>query len=351
MIRTLVADDSPTFREALIAILKQDGEFDVVGAAETGPQTVELACALRPNLVIMDVLMPGITGLAATERIMSLAPCAVVVMSGLMNVVAHRLVFEAMRAGAVEVVGKPPNLIAKGTREPLLALLKAMSGVKVVRRRRPVTDPPMSGRDLGFVAIGCSTGGPPALREILRHLPKSFPAPVVVAQHLAAGFVRGLCSWLGDSLDLEVQVAEMPLRPMPGHVYLAPDDHHLEVRGGVLTPVNAGTDTPAPSVDRLFSSLVDSPAGVIALLLTGMGSDGAHGLKLLRGRGFHTIVQDEATSLIYGMPKVATELGAASEQLPLHEMGHRLLELARRATQPGDPPTPAPRKGPLKIPS
>lgn len=348
MIRTLVADDSATFRDALIAILKADGEFDVVGAAETGPQTVELACALRPNLVIMDVLMPGITGLAATERIMSLAPCAVVVMSGLMNVVAHRLVFEAMRAGAVEVVGKPPNLLAKGTREPLLALLKAMSGVKVVRRRRPPVEPKQpSGRELGLVAIGCSTGGPPALREILRHLPKSFPAPIVVAQHLAAGFVRGLCTWLGDSLDLEVEIAEPGVRPKPGHVYLAPDDHHLEVQGGLLHPVPSGTDTPAPSVDRLFESLVDSPSAVVALLLTGMGSDGARGLKLLRVRGFHTIVQDEATALIYGMPKVATELGAAAEQLPLNEMGPRLLELARPAppAAPTDPPSSGPKKG------
>lgn len=339
MIRTLIADDSRTYRETLAAILKQDNRFEVVGVADNGLQAVEMACSLRPDLILMDVLMPGITGLAATERIMSQAPCPVVVMSGLMNVVAHRLVFEAMRAGAVEVLGKPRDVWSPATRESLLSLLDAMAQVKVVRRRLSQTSQAAlpKGPELGLVAIGCSTGGPPALREIFRHLPANFPAPILVAQHLASGFVNGLRQWLADSVTLDVRLAENGLRPAAGCVYLAPDDRHIELTAGVLSLVPSSGEPSTPSVDRLFNSLVDCPQGVVALLLTGMGSDGAQGLMQLRTRGFHTIAQDEGTSLIYGMPRVAVEMGAAVEQLPIEEMGPRLLSLFHLVGKAGQP--------------
>lgn len=339
MIRTLIADDSRTFRETLAAILKQDPRFEVVGVADNGLQAVELACVLKPDLILMDVLMPGITGLAATERIMSRAPCPVVVMSGLMNVVAHRLVFEAMRAGAVEVLGKPRDVWSPATRESLLSLLEAMAQVKVVRRRSPQNDPTAAseGPRPGLVAIGCSTGGPPALREILRHLPPSFPAPILIAQHLASGFVSGLRQWLADSITLDVRLAEQGARPLGGCVYLAPDDHHFQLKAGLFDLSPSAGEPSTPSVDRLFDSLLNCEQGVIALLLTGMGSDGAHGLMRLRGRGFHTIVQNEATSLIYGMPKVAREMGAAAEELPIEEMGPRLLSLFQLNEKPKQP--------------
>jgi chemotaxis response regulator CheB len=336
MIRTLVADDSPAFREALVSVLKEDPAFDVVACARDGAEAVHLARMLRPELIIMDVVMPGMSGLKATVEIMSQAPCAVVVMSNLMDTSAQQVAFEALRAGAVEVMSKPRDMRNKQTKDRLCLLLKAMSGVKVVRRRLTVGEGPLH-PDARVLAIGCSTGGPPALREVLRHLPDTFPAAVAVAQHLASGFTRGLSRWLAGCLDLQVEVVERAVRPRAGCVFLPADDHHLVYADGCLRSVAGGQDSPVPSVDRLFESLVEFDSPVVGVLLTGMGSDGARGLKLLRDRGCHTIVQDEETSLIYGMPRVARELGGAAEELPIHSIGRRLLELFGRGTAGGRP--------------
>lgn len=326
MIRTLVADDSPAFREALSAVLREDPEFHVLGGAADGAEAVQKAKLQRPDLIVMDVVMPGMSGLAATAEIMSQTPCAVVVMSRLMDTGAQQVAFEALRAGAVEVMGKPRDLRDPKAKEALRQLLKAMSSVKVVRHRKP-KEAPTGAADVGMLAIGASTGGPPALREILRHLPESFPSSVMVAQHLASGFTRGLRRWLEDCLELDVHIVEQPLRPRPGCVYLPMDDHDLVVEHGLVRSAKAQGDHPSPSVNRLFASLVDAAPRACAVLLTGMGSDGAEGLKALHDRGCHTIVQDEESSLIYGMPRAAKELGAATEELALHTIGPRLRSL------------------------
>jgi len=337
MIRTLVADDSPAFREALSSVLREDPDFQVVGAASDGAEAVHQAKLHRPDLIVMDVVMPGMSGLTATAEIMSQTPCAVVVMSQLMDTGAQQVAFEALRAGAVEVMGKPRDLRNAKTKEGLRQLLKAMSHVKVVRHRkpRPLSEGPVP-EDAGLLAFGSSTGGPPALREILRHLPESFPSPILVAQHLASGFTRGLRRWLADCIHLEVELVEQPVRPRAGCVYLPLDDHHLVLERGRVRSV-AGEESPVPSVDRLFTSLVEVAPRACAVLLTGMGSDGAEGLKALHDRGCHTIIQDEESSLIYGMPRVAKELGGAVEELPLHTIGPRLCALygqSNRGTRP-----------------
>jgi two-component system chemotaxis response regulator CheB len=258
-------------------------------------------------------------------------------MSRLMDTGAQQVAFEALRAGAVEVMGKPRDLRDPKTRDALRQLLKAMSSVKVVRHRKPKVTP-TGGAEVELLAIGASTGGPPALREILRHLPEAFPSSVLIAQHLASGFTRGLRRWLEDSLELAVEIVEQPVRPRSGCAYLPLDDHDLVMEQGLLRSARApGGDQPAPSVNRLFASLLDAAPRACAVLLTGMGSDGAEGLRALHDRGCHTIVQDEESSLIYGMPRAAKELGAATEELPLHTIGPRLRALfgqAVRGTRP-----------------
>ncbi|HVE85153.1 MAG TPA: chemotaxis protein CheB [Myxococcales bacterium] len=337
MIRTLVADDSPAFREALTQVLREDPDFHVVGGAADGAEAVEQARLHRPDLIVMDVVMPGMSGLVATAEIMSVAPCAVVVMSRLMDTSAQQVAFEALRAGAVEVMGKPRDLGNARTKADLRQLLKAMSHVKVVRRRSHA--PPLGALapDTRYLAVGASTGGPPALREILRHLPAAFPGTVLVAQHLASGFIRGLRRWLEDSIELDVEIVEDRCRVRPGCVYLPVDDRHLVLEKGEVASLPAPGESPVPNVNRLFASLLDESPNACAVLLTGMGSDGAEGLKLLHDRGCHTIIQDEDTSLIYGMPRVAKELGAAVEELPLHAIGPRLRALfgqSNRGTRP-----------------
>jgi two-component system, chemotaxis family, protein-glutamate methylesterase/glutaminase len=330
-IRTLIVDDSVVFRATLQQMLGGDRDFEVVGVAADGAQAVEAAVRTRPGLVLMDIEMEGRNGLWATEQIMTLAPCAVVVISSLINSSQQHVLFDALRAGAVEVLAKPKNVSQPGVREAFVATLRAMARVKVVRRRG--ASPPAGPSGVGpspLVALGASTGGPSALCEVLKELSHDCAAPVVVAQHLANGFTAGLARWLASAVKLKVQVVDSPVLLKPGVVYLPADGHHLELTNGHLTAPAALPSAQAPSVDRLFSSLVAWGPSVIGVLLTGMGSDGARGLLELKHRGCHTVIQDEASSLVYGMPRVAKEMGAASEELPLPIIGARLRQLVSK---------------------
>jgi chemotaxis response regulator CheB len=308
-----------------------DPDFKVVGVAHSGSEAVRLVKQYRPDLAVMDVDMPDLDGLAATKQIMSSeAPCPVVIISTLMDHHAQKLVFDALQAGAVEVLGKPRDVRAKINRERLLGTLKAMAHIKVVRRRPVPGSAPERTYEKGLVVIGASTGGPPAVREVLSSLPRNFHCPVIVAQHLAPGFAHGLRQWLAESIALKVALVDKPMVPYAGTVYLAPDAHHVELRSGALTPVAAEGDATVPSLDRLFSSLLIPGVGGVAVVLTGMGVDGAAGLGMLKSHGFYTIVQDGETSLIHGMPKAARDSGAAMEELPLSRIGPRLLALTQK---------------------
>ncbi len=337
-IRTVVADDSPAFRQALITVLGEDPTFQVVGTAGTGEDAVRRVRELRPNLVVMDVQMPGMTGVAATAAIMSEAPCAIVVMSGLMQTGGQQVAFEALRAGAVDAIGKPRDLNLAAPRQALRTLLRAMAEVRVVRRRGDAgsrVQPVSSRAPVQLVALGASTGGPPALREVLRHLPAQFPAPLLVAQHLAAGFSAGLRQWLAESTALQVVRVTTPVLPLPGTLYLPDEGCDLLLRRGAVVSAPSAS-LAVPSVDRMFRSLLDSPRGVVAVMLTGMGRDGADALLELRQRGARTVAQDEETALIDGMPRAARELGAAEATLGLPAIGRWLCDLAGVAPVEGD---------------
>ena len=250
--------------------------------------------------------------------------------------------FKAIEAGALMVLGKPHGLPGQDPEaDRLIAHVKAMADVKVVRRRwglqksaqakaLSTTDPTTVLRSVQMIAIGASTGGPPALHVILSQLPADLPLPVLVVQHISSGFVGGLARWLDETTPLRVKVAEMGERLQPGTVYLAPDGQHLllKQRGLVGLGNSPPVDGHRPSVTALFESVARHyGSAAVGILLTGMGGDGARGLKMLLDAGGQTIAQDEHSSVVFGMPKVAIALDAADEVLPLDRIGPRLLRL------------------------
>ena len=348
MIRVVVADDSPTVRELLIGILESDPEIQVIGQAGNGVEAVDLAVRLRPDLVTMDIHMPIMDGLEATKEIMVRAPTPIVIVSSSTNGQEVDLSLHAMRAGALMAVTKLVDPRSAGfdrRRAELLAMTKAMAQVKVVRRWGPQgalgqpVRPGAGGPGAGvrLVAVAASTGGPAALHRILAALPGDFPVPILVVQHMAKGFVDGLRSWLASGCNLRVKVAEPGEPLLERTVFLAPDDRHLGVTAdGRVTVVEAPpVNGFRPSGTYLFTSAAQAygPA-VTAVILTGMGNDGVEGLRSVRkGRG-QVLAQDEATCVVYGMPREAIEAGLVDAVLPLDQIAARLAGITAMGGQP-----------------
>ena len=341
MIRVVVAEDSLTVREFLVEILESDPEIRVVGQAKNGAEAVDLATRLKPDLITMDVHMPVMDGFEATKEIMVQAPTPILIVSSSASGREVELSLNAMRAGALMVVAKPDNPQAArfdGRREELLAMAKAMARVKVVRRwahePRPLRPPPALrvawGAPVRLVAVAASTGGPAALLRILSSLPGDFGVPILVVQHIATGFVAGLADWLSASCNLRVKVAEHDEPLLKRTVFLAPDDRHLGVtpNGRVVVAEAAPVDGFRPSGTYLFASAAQAyGASVAAVILTGMGRDGVEGLKAVKAVGGRVLAQDEASSVVYGMPGEAVTAGVVDAVLAVDEMAPRLAEL------------------------
>jgi two-component system chemotaxis response regulator CheB len=338
-IRVVIAEDSPTVRELLVQILETDPGIRVVGQAKDGAEAVELAVRLRPDLVTMDVHMPVMDGFAATQEIMVRAPTPILIVSSSVSGRDVELSLNALRAGALMVVAKPDNPRTAGfdaRRQELLAMAKAMAQVKVVRRweTRPGTTSrgrlAARGARIRLVAVAASTGGPAALQRLLAALPADFNAPILVVQHIASGFVGGLAEWLSGGCDLRIKVAGAGELLRKRTVLLAPDDRQLGVDRDGRAVV---ADAPAVNGFRPSGSyLFDSAAGVYgaslaAVILTGMGSDGVEGLRAVKSAGGWVFAQDEASSVVYGMPREAVAAGLADAVLPVEEIAARLVEL------------------------
>ncbi len=353
MIRVLVADDSPTARALLVALLDGEEGITVVGEAATGREAVEMAERLAPDLVTMDIHMPDLDGLQATEQIMTRSPRPIIMVSSTVKVDDVELSLEATRRGALLVLPKPP---APGTptfaseRRHLVSMVKALAGVKVVRRHgaglgRAVT-PPSSrailapaassrgGSAVRLVAIAASTGGPAALSTILAALPRNFPVPIVVVQHIAAGFTSGLAHWLSGVTSMSVTVALHGEVPVRGTVYIAPDGAHLGVRisddGAMRLFLDKGDPVGSfrPSATFLFRSAAPLRDALLSVILTGMGDDGVAGLRDVYAAGGRVLAQDEASSVIYGMPREALRAGVVHGVVGLNDMAARIVELA-----------------------
>ncbi|HEX6588643.1 MAG TPA: chemotaxis-specific protein-glutamate methyltransferase CheB [Longimicrobiales bacterium] len=337
MIRVLVADDSATVRELISATLESDPALRIVGHARDGFEAVRRAAELRPDVITMDIHMPGLDGVAATKEIMIETPTPIVIVSSAISDSDIGLSLDATRAGALVAL---PSIgggdDSADRRRELVETVKAMAQVKVVRRR-PARPPrqrahaPTHGAEARVLAMAASTGGPAALQRVLGDLPRDFPLPVLIVQHIATDFVHGFCRWLNTACQVRVKVATHGEPLEPRNVYLAPDGQHLTVGpGGTirLSPA-APVDGFRPSASPLFESVASVyGAGTIAVILTGMGRDGVAGLHAVRAAGGRVIAQDEATSVVFGMPAQATREGVVDFVLPLHEIGARILELA-----------------------
>ncbi len=344
-IRVLVVEDSITVRNRLVEVLGTDPEITVVGEATDGQRAVELCLALRPDVITMDMLLPVMSGLHATEQIMAHVPTPILIVSSSINRGDLFQTYQALASGAVDVLEKPSADDDEGAWErKFLSTLKMVARIRVIThirgRMTAAMDlaPKLSAAtsSLSVVAVGASTGGPAAVVELLRALPPDLPLSVLLVLHIGAPFGQSFAEWLDGQIDQRVAFATdgEPLHAGPGRVVMAPPDRHLTIKDGRLRL----TTTPArhscrPSVDVLFESVaLEVGAGAGACLLTGMGRDGAAGLLAIRRAGGLTIAQDEATSVVYGMPREAVLLGAAERVLPLGEIGPTLVRLAHTSS-------------------
>jgi two-component system response regulator WspF len=332
-----IVNESPTVLETLQRVLKLRPDHAVAWTARDGAQAIAACVRETPDLVLMDVVPPGMDGVEATRRIMGATPCAILVVTASVSTSAAQ-VFAAMGFGAIDAVDTP--VLGRGDpgEEAARFLHKIDRIAKLVGTRRfipsanPFNETWTIARRERLVAIGASAGGPAALTAVLSRLPKNFPAAVVIVQHVDERFAQGMAEWLSRDSAMPVRVAKEGDRPTAGTVLLAATNDHLTF----LSAERVGyTPEPRelayrPSVDVFFNSVGAHWSGEAAgVLLTGMGRDGAQGLKALRDRGHYTIAQDQATSTVYGMPRAAASLGAAVDILPLERIAPRLVDMFR----------------------
>jgi two-component system, chemotaxis family, protein-glutamate methylesterase/glutaminase len=357
MIRVLVADDSATSRTLLVELLSAEPDFKVIGEATNGQEAVEMAQRLAPDLITMDVQMPVMDGLEATKQIMVRSPRPIIIISHTARDDEVSLSLEATRAGALMVLPKPDGPLSPrfaSDRRQIVSMARAMSQVKVVRRHgasapysvvdtpppRAAYTPASSARShtardsIRLVAIAASTGGPAAIQTVLADLPRSFPVPILVVQHISSGFTSGLARWLSGDTALRVKVAELGEPADAGTVYIAPDDLHIGCRVDKVGVIRIVLDNgPAlgafrPSASYLFRSAAETlGASVLSVILTGMGDDGIAGLRAAKAAGGRVIAQDEASSVIFGMPREAARAGVVDWVVGLNGIARRLMEL------------------------
>lgn len=351
-VSVLVVDDSPLCRQLIIDALQKDPELNVVGTAANGQEAFEKVVALRPNVVTMDVDMPVLDGLSATERIMGEYPTPILVLTADPRNQAPELTHRALEVGALALQVKPA-LDAGPEAWNLAREVRLLSQVKVIRHLRGAKKLPSSGglpaaaalgaepmpssSALGLVVVGASTGGPQVLQKLLGELPAEFPAPICMVQHINAAFAESLVGWLQATSKLKIQMAKDGDALVPGVALLAPPQAHLVVqqRGRVSLRQEEPRDGHLPSATLLFESAARSygrrTAGV---LLTGMGTDGADGMVAIKAAGGRTIVQSQESCVVFGMPGAAIAKGAADLVVHADELSRTLRGLARGQAQP-----------------
>jgi two-component system chemotaxis response regulator CheB len=337
VIRVLLVDDSPSVRAVLRRFFRRTPDIEVAGEAADGEAAVQAVIDLQPHVVVMDLQMPVLDGYEATERIMAVRPTPIIVLSSRANRNQMQTAFEAMRRGALEVLPKPEDTPSwQQLADSLPETVRTIADARAVRRAprpRPVRPAEVSSEkvELRWVAIGASTGGPAAIRDFFEAVPADAPVGFLIVQHIASGFELGFADWLNKELPFDVRLAQEGEILRRGSVRLAPGGSHLRMdHGGVLrldphTPPRRGH---RPAVDEMFLSISECcPKQVAGVLMTGMGSDGVEGLLALRQAGGVTLVQDEASCVVFGMPRVALERGAADIALPPKALAHTLAGL------------------------
>jgi two-component system chemotaxis response regulator CheB len=341
----MVVEDSTVVRQLLSHIIGRDPRLQLVAAVASAEEALQELDRIRPDVISMDIRLPGIDGLEATRRIMSEHPTPIVVIADSVNEGSLKISMNALKAGALTVVEKPVGAATTGyddLAETICTQLYIMSEVPVIRRRAigSRTEPPEPGDQRrgsdpqpgrpNFIAIAASTGGPPAFARILGALPANFPVPILLVQHMGAPFMEGFASWLDGLTPLGVALAQAGETPAPGHVYVAPGGRHLLLgpRGTLVLTDDPPLHGQRPSATTMFRSLARvAGSRALGVLLTGMGEDGASGLAELRQAGGYAITEHASTTVVNGMPAAAVRLGGSSLQLPLDQVAGRLLHI------------------------
>ena len=332
MIKVLIVDDSKVVQEFLAHLLSSDPDIRVVGVASSGYEAIELVKAKKPDVITMDIHMPGMDGYEATRSIMETYPTPVVIVSGSSNKKEITNSFRILDAGALAVIIRPPGFDHpqfKSSCKELIQTIKLMSEVKVVRlfprsrkeQKKPLQLVQTFENDLKriqVIAIGASTGGPLALQIILSGLPENLPVPVLIVQHIAKGFVKGFHEWLSATAGIKLKIAEDGEQILPGIGYIAPDNFHMGISRGnkICFSDQQPENGLKPSVSYLFRTVAHTfGPNALGVLLTGMGKDGADELKTMKDMGAFTIVQNKESCVVFGMPGEALSIGAADQAL------------------------------------
>lgn len=346
-IRVMVVEDSLVVRQLLVHIIASDPRLVVAAAVSSAEEALREIGRVQPDVISMDIRLPGMDGLEATRRIMSDNPTPIVVIADSIEDASLKISMNALRAGALTVVEKPVGLSSAGyaaIASTICTQLYIMSQVPVVRQRSfapwrearpsPATnsEPEWGMARPNIMGIAASTGGPPALAKVLSALPRDFPLPILLVQHMGAPFMEGFASWLNGLMPLEVRLAQDQEIPVPGRIYVAPGDRHLLLSSAGTLKVSAEPPfgNQRPSASLLFQSLARSAGRRgLGVILTGMGEDGAQGLAEMRQAGGYAVAEDESTAVVYGMPAAAVRMGGVNVSLPLDLIAPRILRLAR----------------------
>ncbi len=334
-LKVLVVEDSRTVRQMLVHLINQTPDMQVIAEADNGSEALNVTTELHPNVILMDVVMPQMDGLEATRQIMQIRPTPIVLISATHASSETEIAFKAIKAGALTVLQKPaagnPSDIAH-----LINTVRAMAGVHVIHHwdnsqpYRPLPSSSGGKSKPRIVAIAASTGGPAALSEIICHLPGSFTLPMVIVQHITADFVPSLVGWLNHMSKHPVRIARHGEAVLPGTIYIAPGDNHLFLSMNHTFVIGPSPKVMpfTPSADIMMESVAQSyGTRAVGIVLTGMGDDGARGLQSMHRAGAITIAQDEASSVVFGMPGEAIRLGAAHHILSLPKIAPILASL------------------------
>jgi len=343
MIRVLVVDDSPLMCKILTSLLNCDPQILVAAVANNGKEAVELVPRIKPDIITMDMDMPVMDGFEATRQIMTYHPTPILLVSSTVFKTGMERVFKAISHGALDVFDKSDLELSgdKKAGEALIAKIKFLNGVGVARltrmkgrNERAVVDLKGSLNRISdkIVALVASTGGPQALLGILKRLPEDFPCGIVIVQHITNGFLEGLVEWLGKECKIKVKIGEDSEEIRPGVAYIAPDN--LQMRVGESGKISLSNEPACgghrPSGDVLLESVARTyEKRSVAALLTGMGRDGATGMKAIRQFRGKTIAQNEETCVVFGMPHAAIELNVIDKVLPLEKIAEEIVMMVR----------------------
>lgn len=351
MIRILLVEDSLVSKEYLLYLISRENDLKVIATASNGKEAVELALKYKPDVITMDINMPKLNGFQATREIMEKSPIPIIIVTASWDPKHVSTTFQALEAGAVSVIPKPlgsGHRDSEKMKKDFINTIRIMSEVRVVRRIKKQPQVTMNAnkqtlnhiqdfntynKEYKIAAIGASTGGPQIIQQILNDLPENFLLPILIVQHIASGFVDGFIDWLNTTTKLKVKIAEEGEMPMPGFVYLAPDDYHLGIlkTSRTIKLSKEGKENGLrPAVSYLFRSVSEAYSEqAIGILLTGMGKDGSEELGLMKNNGALTIAQDEETSIVFGMPGEAVKIGAVNLVLDPKSIANKLIEIAK----------------------